>query len=104
MRSLQSEKSPKLGADHQPVALGATLSAKTGATLGFARLLVELANADFLLDAAALNEFPKPTDSLLSRLFVTKCQLNHAELHFYTIDSERRHAPSAGANSLTGNY
>src|SRR5690349_20216191 len=90
MRPLQSEKSSGLGANHQAIALGATLSAKTGATLGFARLLVELANADFLLNAAALNEFPEPTDSFLSCLFVTQCQLNHAELPFYTIDSERR--------------
>ena len=77
-------------ADHQAITLGATLSAKASTTLRLTRLLIELANADFLLDAAALDELPEPTDSLLGRLFVTQCQLNHAELPFYTIESERR--------------
>jgi hypothetical protein len=40
----------------------------------------------------------------LSRLFVTQCQLNHAELPFVTIDSECRQRAQAGANSLAGNY
>jgi hypothetical protein len=74
-------------ADHQAITLSATLGPQAGATLSLARLLIEFANADFLLDAAALNELPKPTDSLLGRLFVTQCQLNHAELPFFTIDS-----------------
>lgn len=74
-------------ADHQAIALGATLGTQAGATFGLARLLIEFANADFLLDAATFNELPKPTDSLLGRLFVTQCQLNHAEWPFFTIDS-----------------
>ncbi len=91
-------------ADHQAITLGATLSPQAGATLGLTRLLVEFANADFLLDAAALNELPKPTDSLLGRLFVTQCQLNHAELPFVHIESECRLRAQKRANSLTGNY
>lgn len=76
--------------------MSATLGAKAGATLRLARLLVELANADFLLDPATLYQLPKPTDSLLGRLFVTQCQLNHAELPFVRIDFAPPTRPTEG--------
>ena len=76
--------------------MSATLGAKAGATLRLARLLVELADADFLLDPATLYQLPKPTDSLLGRLFVTQCQLNHAELPFVRIDFTPSTRPTEG--------
>lgn len=67
---------------HQPFAASAALSAEAGTTLGLARLLVEFPYPDFLLDAATLDQLPKPPDGLLGRLFVTQRQLDHAGLPF----------------------
>jgi hypothetical protein len=67
---------------HQAVAPCATLSAETGATASLTGLLVKLANADLFLDAAALDQLPKPTNRFLSGLFVTQCQLNHEGIAF----------------------
>jgi hypothetical protein len=52
-------------------AAGATLGAKTSPTLGFAGLLVELADPHFFLDSAPLDQFAEASDSLLSRLLVS---------------------------------
>ena len=49
----------------------AALGAKAGAALGFARLLVEFADANLFLDAAALDELAEAADGFLSRFFVT---------------------------------
>jgi hypothetical protein len=71
-----------LDAAHHPIAAGAALSAKASATAGLAGLLIELAHANLFLDAAPLDQLPKPTDRFLGGLFVTQRQLNHAVLPF----------------------
>lgn len=56
---------------HEAFAAGAALGAELRAALGFAGFFVELANADFLLDAAALDELAEAADRLLSGFFVS---------------------------------
>jgi hypothetical protein len=67
---------------HEAVATGAALGAKTGTATGLARLLVEFADANLFLDAAALDQLPEPSDGFLRRLFVTQSQLNHEAIAF----------------------
>ena len=80
---MQAERTNRLGGrTHEAVASGATLRAKACTTASLAGLLVELANADLFLDAAALDQLPKSPDRFLSGLFVTQCQLNHEGVAF----------------------
>ena len=55
----------------EPIAAGAALSAQTGPALGFAGLLVELADPHFFLDPASLDQFAEAADGLLGRLLVS---------------------------------
>jgi hypothetical protein len=71
------ETRPHLVRREEAFAAGASLGAKSGPTLDFARLFVELANSHFLFDAASLDQLSKAADSLLGRFFVSQRQLYH---------------------------
>lgn len=57
---------------HEPFAARAALGPQASATLGFARLFVEFADANFLLDTAAFHQFAEAADCFLSRLSFAK--------------------------------
>ncbi|QDS99750.1 hypothetical protein HG15A2_30800 [Adhaeretor mobilis] len=63
----------------ETLATGAAGSAETSAALGFAGLLVEFANTDFLLNAASLNQFSESANRFLRCFFVSQRQLNHSK-------------------------
>jgi hypothetical protein len=86
---------------HEAIATGATLGAKACAAAGLARLLVELANANFFLDAATLNQLPESPDGFLRRLFVTQSQLDHEAIAFRPWSETQ--SPT-NSNSLAGNW
>ncbi len=63
-------------AEH-PLAAISPLGAKSSASLGLARLLVELTNSNFLLNAAAFHQLAESAHGLLCCLSFAKCKLNH---------------------------
>lgn len=90
---------------HHAIATSAALCAKAGASLGLAGLFVELPYTDFLLDAAALDQLPKPPNRLLGSLFVTQSQFDHSSIAFRPRWDGRRLgqlcAERVGGNLLT---
>ena len=53
-------------ATEHPRAAGSAFGAKSGAAIGFARLLIVLATSHFLFDSTAFDEFPESSDCFLN--------------------------------------
>jgi hypothetical protein len=73
----EASSASALATRHEPLAPSTSLSPQAGASLRFARLLVKLADPNFLLDAAAFHQFAEATNRLLSRFSFAKRKLNH---------------------------
>lgn len=83
MRAYSLERRRPRSRGQKSLASRPALSSQASTTLCLAGLLVEFANAHFLLDAAPLDKFSETSNGLLGGLFLSQCQLNHIDSCFF---------------------
>ncbi len=84
----------------QPGPATAALGTQPGSAAGFARLLVILATAHFLLDSTAFDELAETANRFLDRFAIPHIQLNHMS-SFYVANGPNRMTAMQGQTSST---